>query len=35
MIQALGTWQGIWALEFRTAKHTRRVVATIQGDRYD
>ncbi|KAK4455829.1 hypothetical protein QBC34DRAFT_388030 [Podospora aff. communis PSN243] len=30
---ALGTWQGIWALEFRTAKHTRKVVATIQGEK--
>ncbi|KAK3357105.1 UPF0047 domain protein [Lasiosphaeria hispida] len=30
---ALGTWQGIWALEFRAAKHTRKVVATIQGEK--
>ncbi|KAI1769968.1 hypothetical protein F4818DRAFT_279743 [Hypoxylon cercidicola] len=28
---ATGTWQGIWYLEFRQVKHTRRVVATIQG----
>ncbi|KAJ4409675.1 hypothetical protein N0V82_009432 [Gnomoniopsis sp. IMI 355080] len=28
---ALGTWQGIWFLEFRAARHSRRVVATIQG----
>ncbi|KAK4218124.1 hypothetical protein QBC37DRAFT_413330 [Rhypophila decipiens] len=28
-----GTWQGIWYLEFRAAKHTRRVVATIQGEK--
>ncbi|KAF8437402.1 hypothetical protein BGX38DRAFT_1211636 [Terfezia claveryi] len=28
---ALGTWQGIWYLEFRRARHTRRVVATVQG----
>ncbi|KAK3714097.1 hypothetical protein LTR37_008126 [Vermiconidia calcicola] len=28
---ATGTWQGIWYLEFRAAKHSRRVVATIQG----
>ncbi|PHH72323.1 hypothetical protein CDD80_4603 [Ophiocordyceps camponoti-rufipedis] len=30
---ALGTWQGIWHLEFRTSRHSRRVVATIQGDK--
>ncbi|KAH8893463.1 UPF0047-domain-containing protein [Thozetella sp. PMI_491] len=30
---ATGTWQGIWHLEFRDAKHTRRVVATIQGQK--
>jgi len=29
---ALGTWQGIWYLEFRTRKHTRTVVATINGE---
>ncbi|KAF2269407.1 UPF0047 domain protein, partial [Lojkania enalia] len=29
---ATGTWQGIWYLEFRAAKHSRRVVATIQGE---
>ncbi|KAH9898901.1 hypothetical protein F4778DRAFT_782501 [Xylariomycetidae sp. FL2044] len=29
---ATGTWQGIWYLEFRKARHTRRVVATIQGE---
>lgn len=28
---ALGTWQGVWYLEFRRAKHTRTVVATVQG----
>lgn len=27
-----GTWQGIWYLEFRAARHSRRVVATIQGE---
>ena len=26
-----GTWQGVWYLEFRAAKHTRKLVATIQG----
>jgi secondary thiamine-phosphate synthase enzyme len=30
---ALGTWQGVWYLEFRRAKHTRKVVATIQGEK--
>ncbi|RKU40937.1 hypothetical protein DL546_003030 [Coniochaeta pulveracea] len=30
---ATGTWQGIWYLEFRTSKHSRRVVATIQGEK--
>ncbi|KAI2612884.1 uncharacterized protein GGS25DRAFT_140468 [Hypoxylon fragiforme] len=30
---ATGTWQGIWYLEFRDVKHTRRVVATIQGEK--
>jgi secondary thiamine-phosphate synthase enzyme len=32
-LQATGTWQGIWYLEFRTSKHSRRVVATIQGEK--
>jgi secondary thiamine-phosphate synthase enzyme len=30
---ALGTWQGVWYLEFRAARHTRKVVATIQGEK--
>ncbi|MCJ1486302.1 hypothetical protein MMC06_006479 [Schaereria dolodes] len=30
---ATGTWQGIWLLEFRDGKHTRKVVATIQGEK--
>ncbi|MCJ1286048.1 hypothetical protein MMC26_005390 [Xylographa opegraphella] len=30
---ATGTWQGIWYLEFRDSKNTRKVVATIQGER--
>ncbi|KAK5166437.1 uncharacterized protein LTR77_007980 [Saxophila tyrrhenica] len=30
---ATGTWQGIWYLEFRAMKHSRRVVATIQGEK--
>ncbi|RPB12578.1 hypothetical protein P167DRAFT_605720 [Morchella conica CCBAS932] len=29
---ALGTWQGIWYMEFRRAKHSRNIVATIQGE---
>lgn len=32
--QATGTWQGIYYLEFRAAKHTRKVMATIQGEKY-
>jgi len=28
-----GTWQGVWYLEFRNSKHTRKVVATIQGEK--
>lgn len=28
-----GTWQGIWYLEFRGSKHSRKVVATIQGEK--
>ncbi|PSN74533.1 UPF0047-domain-containing protein [Corynespora cassiicola Philippines] len=28
-----GTWQGIWYLEFRAYKHSRKVVATIQGEK--
>ncbi|KAM0516597.1 hypothetical protein ACHAPE_005227 [Trichoderma viride] len=31
---ATGTWQGIWYLEFRARKHTRNVMATIQGEKY-
>jgi secondary thiamine-phosphate synthase enzyme len=30
---ALGTWQGIWYLEFRRQRHVRTVVATIQGEK--
>ncbi|KAJ4377190.1 hypothetical protein N0V83_000013 [Neocucurbitaria cava] len=30
---ATGTWQGVWYLEFRDSKHTRKVVATIQGEK--
>ncbi|KAL4892088.1 UPF0047-domain-containing protein [Aspergillus ambiguus] len=30
---ATGTWQGIWYLEFRTSRHARKVVATIQGEK--
>lgn len=28
-----GTWQGIWYLEFRASKHSRKVVATINGEK--
>jgi secondary thiamine-phosphate synthase enzyme len=27
----LGTWQGIWLMEFRTSMHTRTITVTIQG----
>ncbi|CZR61544.1 probable protein yjbQ [Phialocephala subalpina] len=30
---ATGTWQGIWYLEFRAHKHSRKIVATIQGEK--
>ncbi|KAF2113792.1 hypothetical protein BDV96DRAFT_601262 [Lophiotrema nucula] len=30
---ATGTWQGIWYLEFRSGRHSRKVVATIQGEK--
>ncbi|KAF3224030.1 hypothetical protein TWF106_004675 [Orbilia oligospora] len=29
----LGTWQGIYYMEFRDSKHRRSVVATIQGEK--
>ncbi|USW51595.1 Putative YjbQ-like superfamily protein [Septoria linicola] len=32
---ATGTWQGIWYLEFRESKMKRKVVATLQGERYE
>jgi len=28
-----GTWQGIWYLEFRDMKHSRKIVATVQGEK--
>ena len=27
----MGTWQGIWLMEYRTHKHTRRLTVTING----
>lgn len=30
---ATGTWQGIWYVEFRAARHSRNVVATINGEK--
>ncbi|ODV80352.1 UPF0047-domain-containing protein [Suhomyces tanzawaensis NRRL Y-17324] len=30
---ALGTWQGIYLCEFRTYRHTRKIVATINGSK--
>ena len=29
---ALGTWQGVYLWEHRTAPHSRRVIVTVQGD---
>jgi len=29
----LGTWQGIWYLEFRKSRHSRKIVATINGEK--
>ena len=29
---ALGTWQGVYLWEHRTAPHSRRVVVTVQGE---
>ncbi|KAK4565945.1 hypothetical protein LTR86_003794 [Recurvomyces mirabilis] len=29
----LGTWQGVWYLEFRSSRHARKVVATMQGEK--
>jgi secondary thiamine-phosphate synthase enzyme len=31
---ALGTWQGIWYCEFRAMRHSRSIVATIQGEKF-
>jgi secondary thiamine-phosphate synthase enzyme len=30
----MGTWQGIWLMEYRTQKHTRSIVVTINGQQY-
>ncbi|KAK1066106.1 hypothetical protein LTR33_011681 [Friedmanniomyces endolithicus] len=30
---ALGTWQGVWFLEFREGRQSRKVVATMQGEK--
>ncbi|KAK9366293.1 hypothetical protein V1509DRAFT_660271 [Lipomyces kononenkoae] len=31
---ATGTWQGIWLCEFRRYRHSRHIVATIQGEKF-
>ncbi|KAK9321767.1 hypothetical protein V1517DRAFT_292889 [Lipomyces orientalis] len=31
---ATGTWQGVWLCEFRRYRHSRHIVATIQGEKY-
>jgi len=28
---ALGTWQGIWLMEYRTSSHSRTIMVTMQG----
>lgn len=30
---ALGTWQGIWLMEYRSSKHHREVIVTINGQK--
>jgi len=30
---ATGTWQGVWYLEFREGRQSRKVVATLQGEK--
>ena len=32
---ALGTWQGIWLMEYRAHSHTREITVTLQGVKYD
>lgn len=27
----LGTWQGIWLMEYRDSSHSRQITVTIQG----
>jgi secondary thiamine-phosphate synthase enzyme len=29
----MGTWQGIWLMEYRTNKHSRQVAVTITGQK--
>lgn len=31
----LGTWQGIWLMEYRTHSHTREITVTLQGVKND
>ncbi|GMG56326.1 unnamed protein product [Ambrosiozyma monospora] len=31
----LGTWQGVYLMEFRNYRHTRYCLATINGAKYD
>ena len=30
----LGTWQGIWLMEFRAHPHTRTIMVTMQGQKF-
>lgn len=29
----MGTWQGVWLMEYRNSSHTREVTVTLQGCR--
>lgn len=31
---ALGTWQGIWLMEYRSHAHTRNIIITMQGQKF-
>jgi len=31
---ALGTWQGIYLCEHRNSSHTRKIIATLNGEKY-
>jgi secondary thiamine-phosphate synthase enzyme len=31
----MGTWQGVWLMEYRTKKHAREIIATITGRKFN